>query len=91
MIARELLDNPDRAAKSQTWYLRDFLDRAIALAEGLPGGETLPEDQRAMAIYRQIGAVANAGDDAACRKAVMTWQAPHDPARFGGMIPLWRG
>ncbi|NRB33178.1 MAG: hypothetical protein HRU31_00260 [Rhodobacteraceae bacterium] len=44
LIARELLDNPDRAAKSRTWYLRDFLDRAIALAEGLPGGETLPED-----------------------------------------------
>jgi len=57
LIARELLDNPSRAATSRLWYLREFLDRAVALTADHPGWSHRTEAERTVALYQRIGAI----------------------------------
>lgn len=57
LIARELLDNLDRAASSRTWFLKSFLDESVALLATRPGWELRSEDEARAAIYQLIGAI----------------------------------
>ncbi len=57
LIARELLDNRDRAQDSHRWYLRDFLDALVErYAATARGREQDLTTQRVM-VYRQLGAI----------------------------------
>ena len=58
LIARELLDNPDRAEASRKWYLRNFLDASVALLSDLPKWRYRTEPERTAAAYQLIGAVS---------------------------------
>lgn len=57
LIARELLDNPSRAATSRIWYFRDFLNRAVEASAQQPGWSERSNAERAAAMYQRIGAI----------------------------------
>ncbi|MCY4292233.1 MAG: TetR/AcrR family transcriptional regulator [Roseovarius sp.] len=57
LIARELLDNLDRAHSDRKWYLRGFLDASIDLLAELPGWSSCPIDTRTAAVCQWIGAI----------------------------------
>ncbi len=57
LIARELLDNLDRAATSRTWFLKSFLDESVALLLSRPGWQDRSEDEARAAVYQLIGAI----------------------------------
>ncbi len=58
LVIRELLDNRARLPDADTWYLKPYLDRMIALYRAIPGFETRSEMQALAAIYQIIGAVS---------------------------------
>ena len=57
LIARELLDNMDRAPQSRKWYLRGFLDTSVALLAALPAMRGKDQDQLSTIAYQLIGSV----------------------------------
>ncbi len=57
LIARELLDNLDRAATSRTWFLKSFLDESVALLLSRPGWQDRSEDEARAVVYQLIGAI----------------------------------
>ena len=58
LIIRELMDNKARLADAETWYLKPFLDRLIALYRAIPGRENTEPMQALAVIYQLIGAVS---------------------------------
>lgn len=57
IIMRELLDNAERADKSQKWYLRPFLDHLTTLGRRHPGWTGRSEAEIFASIYQIVGAV----------------------------------
>lgn len=57
IIMRELLDNPDRAAKNRKWYLRPFVDLLTARARQSEALKDLPEPELFAAIYQTVGGI----------------------------------
>ena len=57
LLMRELLDNNERAAKAENWYLRPFLDRLISMVKDVNKSEKF-SDAHALAYgYQLLGAV----------------------------------
>lgn len=57
LIARELLDNLERADASRKWYLRAFLDDSVALLSAHADWRDRSAADRATAVYQMIGAI----------------------------------
>ena len=57
LIARELLDNLDRAQHSRKWYLRHFLATSVTILRELPSMEHKDDTQLATVAYQLIGAI----------------------------------
>ena len=57
LIARELIDNLDRARSARAWYLRPFLEESIALLADLPGWSRRSLDARTAAVAQWVGAI----------------------------------
>lgn len=57
LIARELIDNLDRAERGQTWHLRDFLDAFTDLVRSHPNWSDREADAAAAVAYQMIGAI----------------------------------
>jgi len=57
IIVRELLDNVNRAKTSQKWYLKRFLQAAIALLDDVPAWSGKSADERTAALYQYLGAI----------------------------------
>ena len=54
---RELLDNNERAAKAENWYLRPFLDRLISMVKDVNKSEKLSDAEALAYGYQLLGAV----------------------------------
>lgn len=57
VIARELLDNLERAETSRVWYLKDFLDECTSILSAHPGWSNRSLDEQTAGIYQMIGAI----------------------------------
>lgn len=57
LLMRELLDNPQRAAKAGTWYLRSFVDGLLDLLRKQPGWESADKHSAATHVYQLLGAI----------------------------------
>ena len=57
LLMRELLDNNDRAASVESWYLKDFLRRLVDMTSAVPAFRTLNEVQVLTLTYQWLGAV----------------------------------
>lgn len=57
LIARELLDNLDRAETSRIWYLKPFLDECVALLSERSEWANRSLGEKTAAIYQMIGAI----------------------------------
>ena len=57
LLMRELLDNNERAAKAENWYLRPFLDRLIWMVKDVNESEKLSDAQALAYGYQLLGAV----------------------------------
>ncbi len=57
LIARELLDNRERASRSKRWYLRDFLNDCVALYSATTQGAEQDLANQRVTVYREIGAI----------------------------------
>ena len=57
LLMRELLDNNERAAKAENWYLRPFLDRLIWMVKDVNKSEKLSDAQALAYGYQLLGAV----------------------------------
>jgi len=57
LLMRELLDNNERAAKAENWYLRPFLDRLISMVKDVNKSEKLSDAEALAYGYQLIGAV----------------------------------
>jgi len=57
LIARELLDNRERARDKQRWYLRDFLNDWVDLYGATQQGSGQDLATQRLMVYRQIGAI----------------------------------
>ena len=57
LLIRELLDNNDRAAKAENWYLKDFLSRLIDMTRAVPAFHHLSDVQTLTMAYQWLGAV----------------------------------
>jgi AcrR family transcriptional regulator len=57
LLMRELLDNNERAAKAENWYLRPFLDRLISMVKDVNKSEKLSDAEALAYGYQLLGAV----------------------------------
>ena len=57
LLMRELLDNNERAAKAENWYLRPFLDRLISMVKDVNKSEKLSDAEALAYGYQILGAV----------------------------------
>ncbi len=57
IIARELLDNLDRAATSRKWVLRGFLEDCVELLRGARAWKGASDDELTAVVYQMIGAI----------------------------------
>ena len=57
LLMRELLDNNQRAAKAENWYLRPFLDRLISMVKDVNKSEKLSDAEALAYGYQLLGAV----------------------------------
>ena len=57
LLMRELLDNNERAAKAENWYLRPFLDRLISMVKDVNKPEKLSDAEALAYGYQLLGAV----------------------------------
>lgn len=57
LLMRELLDNNERAAKAENWYLRPFLDRLILMVKDVNKSEKLSDAEALAYGYQLLGAV----------------------------------
>ena len=57
LLMRELLDNNERAAKAENWYLRPFLDRLISMVKDVNKSEKLSDAEALAYGYHLLGAV----------------------------------
>ena len=57
IIARELLDNVDRAEQSRKWYLRPLLDALAEVFRGIPEWKNAGDDEVYAAMYQLVGAI----------------------------------
>ena len=57
LLMRELLDNNERAAKAENWYLRPFLDRLISMVKDVNKSEELSDAEALAYGYQLLGAV----------------------------------
>ena len=57
LLMRELLDNNERAAKAENWYLRPFLDRLISMVKDVNKSEKLSDAEALSYGYQLLGAV----------------------------------
>ena len=57
LLMRELLDNSERAAKTENWYLRPFLDRLISMVKDVNKSEKLSDAEALAYGYQLLGAV----------------------------------
>lgn len=58
LIARELLDNLDRARSSRKWYLRRFLDESVALVAETPRWQRASLAEQTAATVQLFGAIS---------------------------------
>jgi len=58
LLMRELLDNNERAAKAENWYLRPFLDRLISMVKDVNKSEKLSDAEALAYGYQLLGAVS---------------------------------
>ncbi len=57
LLMRELLDNNARATNAENWYLREFLERLIAMVKAIEGLQTLSDEEALIFAYQLLGAV----------------------------------
>ena len=57
LIARELLDNLDRAASSRKWYLKTFLDESVAILSERPEWRDRSLAEKSAVVWQMVGAV----------------------------------
>ena len=57
LLMRELLDNNERVAKAENWYLRPFLDRLISMVKDVNKSEKLSDAEALAYGYQLLGAV----------------------------------
>ena len=57
LLMRELLDNNERTAKAENWYLRPFLDRLISMVKDVNKSEKLSDAEALAYGYQLLGAV----------------------------------
>lgn len=58
LIARELLDNLDRAQTSRKWYLKRFLDESVALVAATPRWQRSSLEEQTAATLQLFGAIS---------------------------------
>ena len=57
LLMRELLDNNARATRAENWYLREFLERSIAMVKAVKNLQTLSDEEALIFAYQLLGAV----------------------------------
>ena len=57
LLMRELLDNNARATNAENWYLREFLERLIAMVKAIEGLQALSDEEALIFVYQLLGAV----------------------------------
>ena len=57
LLMRELLDNNARSANAENWYLREFLERLIAMVKAVEGLQELSDEEALVFAYQLLGAV----------------------------------
>ena len=57
LLMRELLDNPRRAERAGTWYLKGFLNGLIDLVRAVPGWQNSSRPRALALVYQLLGAV----------------------------------
>lgn len=57
LLMRELLDNPQRAAKAGTWYLRSFIEQLLGLLQQDPRWREADKTLAGTHVYQVLGAI----------------------------------
>ncbi len=85
LVARELLDNLDRAETSWKWYLKAFLDESVALLAEQPQWQTRSLAEQTVAVYQLIGAINYFAISGATLKGI--WGAKRTAATSKAFLP----